>query len=312
MASQEILLDSGTNEVELLEFYLGGQSFGINVEKIKQIVKFDTDSMTRLPNCYPSLMGTYPFQEFLVPLIDLNKHLNRTQTQDFEQQIVLVCEFNNAFNCFLVDGVNKIHRLSWSEIHGVPPTLLKHNSRLVGIYSIQEKEVLLLDFEKIIIEIKQQNAIEIPEKDEHQERFESRQNIRLMLVDDSIVIRKLVKEFLVRENYKNINTFENGAAAYQELIKLRDQGQKEGQDLSSYLDLIVTDVEMPEMDGLTLCRKIKEDFPQLPVLIFSSLVNAQIINKCNSVGASGCINKQNPAELLGLIDQLVLQNSSPE
>ena len=116
-SNQGILLETGTNEVEIIEFYLGGQSFGINVAKVKQIVQFEAKLLTEIPETHPAVLGTFLYRGSTSPLIDLNKALHREKvTQDDERTLVLVSEFNNTVNSFQIDGINRIHRISWDQL----------------------------------------------------------------------------------------------------------------------------------------------------------------------------------------------------
>lgn len=301
MESQEILLETGTNEVEILEFTLGGQSFGINVAKIKQILKYEPESMTPLPNGTESMPGLYPHHDVQIPMIDLCKLLQREpEIIENRPSIVLVCELNNQHHCFLVDSVRKIHRLSWEEIQQVPATLQQLRARLTGIVTQENNQILMLDFEQIVLEISQREEEILSGQKKGVIR---NKDIFLYLVEDSPTIRKLMVNYLQNEQIHRIEAFENGADAWEALCKLTATSGSDG-ERKDLPDLIITDVEMFGMDGLTLCKKIKEKYPKIPVVIYSSLINDQMKEKCAMVNADHCVSKQNPEELLEWIDQI--------
>jgi len=154
----EILLESGTNEVEILEFFLGDQGFGINIAKIAQILPFDRAKLTVIPHSSPAFMGALLWQGRTIPLIDLKGFLHQSQ-QTIEQPIVLVTEFNGVKNGFLTDGVNRIHRVSWGAISPMGPLLDRYSSACTGSIHIQDKDILLIDFEFIIASINPETSI---------------------------------------------------------------------------------------------------------------------------------------------------------
>ncbi len=154
-ATQEILLESGTNEMEILEFYLCGQCFGVNVQKLREIIRFEPDKATSLPDSAPSMLGTLLVRGQTIPLIDLNIHLNRPKTRGSatERPIVLVCQFNNRVNGFLIEGVNQIHRISWEDVRPMPSLFEPFRSRFTGSIHIGDREILIVDLEHIVVEI---------------------------------------------------------------------------------------------------------------------------------------------------------------
>ena len=144
---REMLLESGTNEMEIIEFYLSGQSFGINVQKLKEIIPYNVEQVTKIPDSSDSVLGTLLLRGATIPLIDLKMHLaQRFDKTDGEvREVVLVCEFNGRTNGFMVDGVNQIHRVNWSEVQPMAPFIDQYSPRFTGSINIDGREILIVD-----------------------------------------------------------------------------------------------------------------------------------------------------------------------
>lgn len=306
--AQEILLESGTNEVELLEFYLGKQPFGVNVLKIRQIVRYEPEMVNPVPKSYPSIAGTFLYQGKSTTLIDLNQHLfNRPSVAKSDQpQVVLICEFNQLINGFLVDGVDRIHRLSWDHIQPPPKTLVQATNRVTGIAVIEKREVLMPDFESIVADIVGDLDSNITEKISAATNLSKkarREKANLFIADDSQMFRKLVQEHLTRINYTNLNIYDDGQQLYKAVMEIRKKANQRGTVVTSMISAIITDIEMPVMDGLTMCKAIKTEMPEVPVIVLSSLINEQIAHKCKEVFADAYLSKRDVPKLIELLDK---------
>ncbi len=316
MANKSILLESGTNEVEILEFYLGGQSFGVNVLKIQAIEQYDPERVTQIRLSHPSIVGTLLFRDSCITLIALRLEMEAAEgaaptstNPDPEQELVLVMEFNNLKTAFVVDGVNRIHRASWEAINSLSAFLNTPDSKFTGSFQIDEREILIVDMEKIVSEILPgwQQQFAIPE-DESSPFQDVRATKTIFLAEDSALIREGVRSELARCNYVNLQTFADGKECQDEILRLNKLARSEGGHITDHVDLLISDIEMPAMDGLALCRSIKSDpsLKALPVIMFSSLINEQIARKCDDVQADAYITKPQFAELLVLLDRLTL------
>lgn len=315
--SQEILLESGTNEMEILEFYLGEQSFGINVQKLREIIQYEPEKTTTLPQSLPSVMGTYLVRGQSIALIHLKKHLNPQQSdnQDPERPVVLVCQFNRKVTGFLVDDVNQIHRINWKNVRPMAPFIDKFRPRFTGSIQVDDKEILIVDLEHILTEVDPELCQVLSgtaAKDqvvttETQSVREARQQIKLMLAEDSAIIRSGIQRVLTNAGYTQLTCFVDGDECYQAIKKIQEQVASE-EEFLQHLSMLVTDIEMPKMDGLTLCRKIREELglKNLKVIMFSSLITEQMAAKCEQVGADGSISKPQVPELVEMVDRLCL------
>jgi two-component system chemotaxis response regulator CheV len=308
VAKQEILLESGTNEVEIAEFGLCSQSFGVNVAKIREFIPFEGVTVSRLPGRHPSVDGVFMLRGKPIPLVDLSRHLNLSQPKSSNQPVVVVTEFNHMTTAFIADYIHRIHRVSWAEFKPLSAVVASGSPCVVGSINLEEHEVLVLDLEHIIGEIFPQSIINY---DEAAFAAKPPQPLRetspLVFAEDSAIIRHQVGKILTSVGYTDLTVFDNGQGAFDHISRLKEEAEAEGQELGSRLALVLTDIEMPRMDGLTLCRRLRGELgTKLPVVIFSSLINEQMARKCESVGADAYTSKPETEKLIQIIDGLCL------
>lgn len=308
MEKQEILLESGTNEVELLTFSVGKQVFGINVAKVQAIIKFEPSTLTSLPDAPPSVMGMMLYREKTIPIVDLSITLNVERKKDNDQAIAIVTEFNNSVNSFLADGVNRIHRVSWNKFVPINALISNSNTKVTGSIHIGDDDVMVIDLEGVLAQIFPYLAIQnITEQTMNHAEREMREKAKIVFAEDSKVIRDTVRQVLRDAGYTQVQALGDGKKAFELLESLKLQSESQEGDDSQLPDIVISDIEMPEMDGLTLCRKIKEDsiLKDIKVVMFSSLINNQMIKKCESVGADNYITKPETNKLVGMLDEMV-------
>lgn len=309
MQHHNILLETGTNELELLTFMVKDQTFGVNVAKVKSILQYDPGTITYLPDSHPAVIGMMTLREKAIPLINLSIALKRSGDSVGERQIVIVFEFNEKVTSFRVDSVRRIHRLYWKEFVPINTLFSKEHASVVGTVSLEDTEVLVLDFEKIVAEIFPDMALqEANEESLHAPQATRREDVRIFFAEDSKIIRSNVVRVLKKVGYNQIRDFENGQLL---LDALREILAKPGDNEALLPNLVLTDIEMPMMDGLTLCKQIKEDLKlKIPVFMFSSLINEQMIIKCQSVGADNYISKPETNKLIGMLDAICLPDNA--
>lgn len=308
---QEILLETGTNEMEIIEFYLGTQSFGINVHKLKEIIPFDVEAVTVVPGSAKGMLGTLLLRGSTIPLVDLKAHLaSKEKELDGDvRQVVLICEFNDRVNGFKVDGVNMIHRVSWSDVQPMASFIDQYHPRFTGSINIERREILIVDLEHIVSEFDPESALDYETNMNSVEMKErvpnSRQEMKLLMAEDSSLIRAGIERVLKNSGYTDIHAFVDGEDCYNHILELKQTALAEGVDISKYLNLLITDIEMPKMDGLTLCKRVKDDpiLKSVKVILFSSLINDQMAAKCDSVGADGYATKPQIPYLVQMMDK---------
>ncbi len=309
---QDILLETGTNEMEIIEFYLGTQPFGINVQKLKEIITFDQEALTVIPGSGDGMLGTLLLRGTTIPLIDLKSHIvkKEEEVQEDVRRVVLVCEFNDRINGFKVDGVNQIHRVSWEDVQPMASFIDQYRPRFTGSVNIEGREILIVDLEHIVAEFDSEvnldyeaglHAAEMQEKLPH-----SRERMKLMLAEDSALIRNGIEKVLKGSNYTNLEVFVDGQQCYNHIMEIK-QRVAAGEELGDLLNLLITDIEMPRMDGLTLCKKVKDDplLSDIKVIMFSSLINEQMAIKCDQVGADGYATKPQIPYLVEMMDKFL-------
>lgn len=313
MAEEGILLESGTNEVEIMEILLGDQSFGVNVLKVQAVLLYEPNLLTQLPESDPAVLGMYLYRGEPIPLIDLATAFHRPHLEKVERPIVLVTEFNLLTNAFLIDGVNRIHRVSWNDLQPLGNVLTEQSARFTGSITIEGREILLIDLERLIAELFPETAIEARgQRLLGKEKKADRDNIQIILAEDSSTIRMMIRKVLADGGYTHITEFHNGKDALQYWTSLAEKAEREHQPLEEDRYALISDIEMPQMDGLTLCRRLREQLglKKVTVIMFSSLINEQTALKCEDVGANACISKPEIEKLVSLLDDFCLSRSS--
>ncbi len=309
---QEILLETGTNEMEIIEFYLGTQPFGINVHKLKEIITFDQEALTVVPGSGEGMLGTLLLRGTTIPLIDLKSHIAQKEAdqEGDVRQVVLVCEFNDRINGFKVDGVNQIHRVSWEDVQPMASFIDQYRPRFTGSVNIEGREVLIVDLEHIVTEFDSESNLDY-EAELHASRMQeklphTREKMKLMLAEDSALIRNGIEKVLKGANYSNLEIFVDGEQCYNRIQEIREKVAA-GEPLGDYLNLLISDIEMPKMDGLTLCKKVKDDsvLKDIKVIMFSSLINEQMAAKCDQMGADGYATKPQIPYLVEMMDKFL-------
>lgn len=306
-----ILLKSGTNEVEFIEVLIGSVSYGINVSKVQQVFAKSTIDITQVPDNPKGVLGVMYFRNTPITLVDLRDALALSEPlaeAGKDRQMIVVTRFNNVTTGFVVDGVTKIHRTSWN--HFEPSSfdfISDFSGFIVGTIKIEDRLVLILDLERLLSDITPQKIDEISVVATSEKQLVSRANVRIVYAEDSRMVRKNTMKFFEDAGFQHVVAFENGAAAFEYIQGLQATAAKEGKTLRDYLDLIVTDIEMPRMDGLTLCKQVKESAPNThvpSVVVYSSLINQAMSVKCRSVGADEQISKPHGSEIITVVDRL--------
>ncbi|EIW17063.1 MULTISPECIES: chemotaxis protein [Pelosinus] len=299
-AKKGILLETGTNEFEIVEFTVGKVNYGINVAKVREVINLVP--ITQMPNSHPYVDGIFTLRGRVMPLVNLPRCLG---TEDLESSTknIIVSELNNYFIGFLVNEVSRIHRVSWSVME--PPPNVTNSDMVVGIIKMGEKMVILLDFEKIVADINPQINIKLTTVPKSSDELkEQRKTKNIIVAEDSKMLRDLLVETLHESGYINITAYNNGKDAWDALAVLAESEAP----IEESVNLLITDIEMPQMDGHHLLKRVREDraLAKLPVIIFSSLINEEMRRKGEAIGADGQVSKPEIAQLIGLLDEKCL------
>ncbi len=295
-----ILLESGTNELEIVEFGIGQNKFGINVIKVREII--NPVPVTQVPNAHLHVQGIIELRGEVLPVIDVAKAIGFPPSETPDQDKFIVTEFNQQKIVFHVHSVTQIHRISWDQIEKPSDMYQGAESQIIGVIKLHGEMILLLDFERIVVEINPESGINVQQVQKLGKRERSTKH--LVVAEDSPLLRKLLHDTLEEAGFEYIEFFENGKDAFDYLENIAISGK----EIEKEVQLLITDIEMPKMDGHHLTRKIKEHqaLGKLPVIIFSSLITEDLRHKGQVVGADGQISKPEITELILLIDQLAL------
>lgn len=297
-----ILLESGTNELEIILFKVGRGLFGINVLKVREIIQ--PLPITKTPNDHEHIEGVIRLRDEVIPVVDLAKVLQCPPSETPEEDKFIIAELNKIKVAFHVHGVSRIERISWQQIEKTSD-LQAGAGHTIGIVKLNEEMPLLLDFEKILIDI--HPDLGINKDDLKGQRRQERTKKKIVIAEDSAMLRMHLEETLKEAGYENLRFFENGQAAWDYLEQLAQQGDEA---IREKVDLIITDIEMPKMDGHHLTKRIKDDdrLKAIPVVIFSSLITNDLFHKGESVGADDQISKPEIANLVKSLDRFLLKS----
>ncbi|EKO3897144.1 chemotaxis protein CheV, partial [Vibrio metschnikovii] len=301
-----ILLESGTNELEIIEFHLekllpSGETktcyYGINVAKVREVIR--VPETTDYPNAQPHMIGVFSSREILTPLVDLAGWLGVPTRPDIKNKYVIVTDFNRMTNGFLIDSISRIHRISWNDVES-PSQFLEAGEQdcVVAVVRKDKKLIMILDFEKIIADINPELSmgkydVKMDRSIDLNQKMVSKRNAKtIMVVDDSAFIRSMIQETLSSAGY-NVIACKDGGEAYEKLMDIQRVAKEENTSVSELVNAIVTDVEMPRMDGMHLVKRLRENeaYNQTPIIMFSSLMSDDNRAKALALGANDTITK---------------------
>ncbi len=294
-----ILLESGTNEIEIMKFTIQGEFYGINVAKVKEIMM--SEKVKMMPHAHPAVEGIFKPRDILITVIDLGYYLTGEDLGHKPRDLFIVTNFNKMTVAFRVQSIEGISRISWKDIQK-PDKTLSHGDEGVatGIAQCAGELVTILDFEKIVAEIAPETTIQISEVEQMGDRPLC--DSPLVIAEDSVLLQKMIDDSLERAGFMDVKNFNNGQEAWNYLNSLRND-----EHLYDKVNLIITDIEMPEMDGHRLTKLVKDDprLKKIPVVIFSSLIDDQMRVKGEALGADEQLTKPEIGHLVHVIDQLL-------
>lgn len=306
MSQSEVLLETGTNELEIIEFFINekngdeaeSQYYGVNVAKVLEVVESPDDLTGSEAAVHPSFLGTIPLRDLILPVVDLSVWLDIDRAKDVNEPII-VTEFNGMITGFLVSGVTQIHRVNWKDVE--PPSKYVANmdtNCITGTIKINDRFVLMLDLEQVLADLDESGSTQASISS-----AVASDQYTVLVADDSTSVRELLRTNFVQANF-DVNVVGDGAEAWAYLEEVKRIAQDEGKRPLDYLDAVVSDIEMPQMDGYTLTRQIKEDpvLNELPVALFSSLISKGVHHKGESVKADLQVTKP---EFNGLVQRVI-------
>ncbi len=303
MSQTNILLEAGTNELEIVEFFIEEHElaedgsrlpetyrgfYGVNVAKVLEIIRMP--KVTELPEVqHPCVLGAFNLRSHIIPLVDLGMWLGKQRADLDEEPKTIVTEFNSITTAFMVSGVNRIHRISWEEVEAPSPYVSRmSNHTVIGVVRLEERIVFLLDLEKIVANLNPSLTLRLDDLED----LDPNARYRALVVDDSALVREMLRDLLEKANF-DVEIVNHGAAGWDRLVEFKQKAEESGRPLTDFVQVVVSDIEMPMMDGHSLTKRVKEDpiLKQLPVLLFSSLITDKLRHKGESVGADDQISK---------------------
>ncbi|QJB58190.1 chemotaxis protein [Pseudodesulfovibrio sp. zrk46] len=313
----DILLEAGTNELEIVEFYLEEEPkagddielnqedfdengdthkaqrasrksyFGVNVAKVLEIIRMP--DVTEMPEVsHESVLGAFNLRSRIIPLLDLSVWLKKRRVEN-EPPKVIVTEFNQVTSAFMVSGVTRIHRISWEDVEAPNKYVSALSSdSITGVVKFDNRIVFILDLERIVSELNPEMRLKLDDN------FEVGQTTgyRALIADDSPLIREMIRDMLGQAGFR-VEKTTNGRECWERLLELKGMAQRENCPITDFVQVVVSDIEMPMMDGHHLTKKIKEDpvLRDLPVILFSSLITDKLRHRGETVGADDQISK---------------------
>lgn len=294
-----ILLESGTNELEILEFRVGENYYGINVAKIREILPYQ--EATPIPNSDPRIEGIFMPRDEIISIVNLAKVMGMHDLETASSDMYIVTNFNQLNTAFHVQAVVGIHRVSWTSIIKPDSTINANGVGMAtGIVRIDGKLIIILDFEKIVAEINPETGLKISDVEHMAGR--TRNESPILIAEDSPLLGKMLLDCLKRAGFANLEITDNGQECWNRLSAYVEKGT-----LDEHVACVITDIEMPQMDGHHLTKLIKsnEETAHIPVVIFSSLINEEMRRKGESLGADRQLSKPEIGQLVDAIDDIL-------
>ncbi len=297
MDKTEILMETGTNEIEIMKFTICDEVYGINVAKVKEIMLSDKAKM--VPGSHSVVEGVFKPRDKMITIVDLPRYLTNESHSVEEKHLLIVTHFNKVDIAFRVHSVLGIERMSWENVKKLDSTLANGQDGLAtGIAECNGELIVILDFEKIVADIEKTVALDI-------DAVESVTNIerhkyRILIAEDSELLASLITQAMNKADYKNYIRFNNGKELWDYLNTLSES------DLRTQASLIITDLEMPQMDGHRLIKLVRSSpkYSKIPILIFSSIMSEQMAIKGKELGADEQLSKPEIVNLINIIEKL--------
>jgi two-component system chemotaxis response regulator CheV len=310
MKEKEILLETGTNEFEILEFFIEEKlsdekgternSFGVNVAKVVEVIESPNLEIKDYA-VNPSFLGTIPLRNMVLPVIDLSVWLGLERNRH-DHETIIVTEFSQSVQGFLVSGVVEIQRLNWKEL--IPPGdyIRRMNTKsIIGMVDKGDHYIQLLDLEHIVSDLNPKSAADL-----WNTTVRSSKEYRALVAEDSPTIREMLDKNLTNSNFQ-VKIVDNGEEALRFLTDIKEHARAEKKKVKDFLEIVISDIEMPLLDGFTLTKKIKtdEELQDLPVILYSSIITDELRHKGESVKADVQVSKPEMNKMAEMAIELI-------
>ena len=294
-----------TSALELMEFTMAGDSFGINVAKVTEIMR--ASRITPMTLSHPCIDGVFKPREKLVTVINLPRYMALPESESPEMNMFMITNFDNVSAAFLVHTVEGMHRINWSDVERPSPVVYgNQDSVITGTTKIGDKIITIVDFEKVLYDINPDTGLQISEVQRMGERVHITKPV--VVVEDSVFLRRMLLESLDVAGYANVTPFDNGQDAWDYLVKCRSECLTNVTPIEKKVSIIITDIEMPRMDGHHLTKLVKGDdvLAKIPVIVFSSLIDDAQKQQGERIGVNAHLGKPQIGKLVSTIDEWIL------
>ena len=294
-----------TSTLELMEFTMAGDSFGINVAKVTEIMRYMP--LTPMTLSHPCIEGIFKPRGHIITVINLPRYMALQESEDPINDMFMLTNFDNVNAAFLVHTVETMHKINWSNVERPSSIVYGNNDSVItGTTKIGNKIITIIDFEKVLYDINPETGLQISEVQRLGERVEIKKPI--VVVEDSVFLRRMLIESLEVAGYTNITPFDNGQDAWDYLHRCRSECLANITPIEKKVSIIITDIEMPRMDGHHLTKLIKSDevLAKVPVVVFSSLIDDAQKQQGERLGVNAHLSKPQIGKLVATLDEWIL------
>jgi two-component system chemotaxis response regulator CheV len=295
-------------EIDILVFNVGEYRLGISLGKVREITRMPV--IKSVPYSHPAVRGLFELRNQLIPALDLRVWLGAGGECPGTGRAI-ISRFMGLTAGFLVDGVERIHRINWRDIEP-PDTIKRFSDDILGTVKLEGGLINMIDYERVVLDINPDVILpQSPVRKDSKKLVERRGGASIWIVEDSRIVRDFLKHLLTEKGYTDIIFFENGRHALETLsiIKKQRNGKRGQYGETGRVDMIITDIEMPVMDGYTFIGKVKADevLRDIPIIIYSSLFAAGDKLKGEVVAADAQLCKSDSTNLVRLIDRFIFK-----
>jgi len=294
-----------TSVLELMVFTMAGNSYGINVAKVTEIMR--RCPITPMTKSHPCIEGIFKPRDKIITVINLPGYMQLPDDEDPDHGMFMLTNFENVNAAFRVHTVEAMHRIKWSDVEKPSAIIYGDNdSAITGTTKIGDKIIAIIDFEKVLFDINPETGLQLSEVKIMGAR--ERNEKPIVVVEDSVFLMKMLLQALEMAGYSSVSSFTNGEEAWEYLTKIRDECANGNIPLENKITILITDIEMPRMDGHHLTKLVKSDdvLRKLPVLVFSSLIDEAQRLRGENLGVSAHLSKPQIGKLVSTIDEWIL------
>ena len=294
-----------TSVLELMEFSMAGNAFGINVAKVIEIMR--RCPITPMIKSHPCIEGVFKPRGKIITVINLPRYMQMEEEIDGDKDMFMLTNFDNVNAAFHVHSVEGMHQIKWSDVEKPSSIIYGGNDSVItGTTKIGEKIITIIDFEKVLFDINPETGLQLSEVKVMGER--DRNEKPIVVVEDSVFLKKMILQALEMAGFTEITAFDNGEDAWEYLQKVRADCKSIHMPVESQVSIIITDIEMPRMDGHHLTQLVKNDdfLKKIPILVFSSLIDEAQKLLGEKFGVDAHLSKPQIGKLVSTIDEWIL------